>query len=450
MPQHLTTFCSSWRFEVHTNLDGIEELYDWVTAVPNDNAKVKCLWCFKSNLFKISSGGISDCKQHARGRGHRKLIKERSNQRTFNSSNSKLSLGLCEKDKITKAETLQALKVVDSNSSFASANGDSQRFKQMFPDSEFAKKYCQEETKTKYVIQFGIAPYVKSELLQDFEGSPFSFKFDETTTSKVQKQYDGYITYISPLANNRVVTRYAGSLFVSHCTAEDLRVHFFEFMQEVQLHTDLLLGVGLDGPNVNLKFQKRLVKESEKENGNSFLPIGTCPLHIVNNSFGEGMKEIKTHLDIEQFLIDLHFFFKLSSARREDYKELEKMTDVMAQFMLRYCSTRWLYIGKTVLRVLQQMDNIKLYFITVLPTKSGFNGKKGVGSTERYQRIKKMLENELLLPCMSFVVFASLIFKPFVLLFQKEEPMVHLLYLQMKKLVQDLFIKYLDKVVKNL
>ena len=35
-------------------------------------------------------------------------------------------------------------------------------------------------------------------------------------------------------------------------------------------------------------------------------------------------------------------------------------------------------------------------------------------------------------------------------LLQKEDHMVHLLYPQMKKLVQDLFIKYLDKVVKNL
>ena len=447
-----TTYNPSWRTEVHANPDGIQELYDWVTPVPSDNTKVKCSICIKSTPFSIASGGISDCKQHARGLTHKKLIKARSNSRTLgNNSTSNLSLSLGGKDGVTKAETLQALKVVDSNLSFASANGDTERFRAMFPDSEIAKKYSQEETKTKYVVQFGIAPYVKSEIVKDFAGSPFSFKFDETTTSKVQKQYDGYITYISPLANHRVVTRYVGSLFVGHCKAEDLRDHFHEFMKELKLDTDLLLGIGLDGPHVNLKFQRQLSEEMEKEKGNSFLPIGTCPLHTVNNAFGEGMKMVKGYLDIEQFLVDLHSFFKLSAARREDYKALGQVTDVVARFMLRYCSTRWLYIGKTVLRVMEQIDNIKLYFLTELPKSAGFKGKKGVGASERYQRIKKILDSDLLLPCMSFVVYASLIFKPFVLMFQKEEPMIHMLYPQMQQLVQDLLVKFVNKkVMKNL
>ena len=51
----------------------------------------------------------------------------------------------------------------------------------MFPDSEIAKCYSQGETKVKYVIQFGIAPYIKQLILDDIKGKPFSFLFDETT-----------------------------------------------------------------------------------------------------------------------------------------------------------------------------------------------------------------------------------------------------------------------------
>ena len=157
------------------------------------------------------------------------LIKQRSKQKTLTSSSSNLTAGLCEKDKVTKAEILQALKVGNCNMSFASTSGDTKRFQEMFPDSNIGKKYCQGETKTKYTIQFGIAPHVKSKLLEDFAGSPFSFKFDETTTSQVKKQYDGYITYMSAL-NNTVVTAYAGSLFVGHCTSVDLLADFFAFL----------------------------------------------------------------------------------------------------------------------------------------------------------------------------------------------------------------------------
>ena len=48
------------------------------------------------------------------------------------------------------------------------------------------------ETKTKYFVEFGIAPHIKQLLLTDLDGSPFTFKFDETTTSQVKKQYDAY------------------------------------------------------------------------------------------------------------------------------------------------------------------------------------------------------------------------------------------------------------------
>ena len=83
--------------------------------------------------------------------------------------------------------------------------------------------------------------------------------------------------------------------------------------------------------------------------------------------FREGLKQLKETLDVKQLLIDVYFFFKYSSARREDYKEMENLTDVTAEYLLKYCSTRWLYIGKVVVRMIEQMENIKEYFLTFLP-----------------------------------------------------------------------------------
>ena len=78
-----------------------------------------------------------------------------------------LSVGLSEKDSITKAEVLQALKVVEGSMSFASTNSDNDRFKPMFPDSKIVKSYRQSETKLKYQIQHGTAPYFKNQILDD-------------------------------------------------------------------------------------------------------------------------------------------------------------------------------------------------------------------------------------------------------------------------------------------
>ena len=205
------------------------------------------------------------------------------------------------------ASLLQGVKVVDGNMSFASANGDNERYRAMFPDSKIAQSYSQAETKVKYMIQFGIAPYICSELLIDLQGSPFCFKFDETTTLQIKKQYDGYVTYYSKNFK-RVITIYVGSLFVGHCTASDLLDHFFKFMKDLKLDTDLLLSIEMDGPNVNKSFKTTLVDKLEKEKGSSFISLGSCVLHTVNNGFGKGVQTFKGVLEIEQFLIDLHIF----------------------------------------------------------------------------------------------------------------------------------------------
>ena len=57
----------------------------------------------------------------------------------------------------------------------------------MFPDSDIAKGYKQSETKVKYSIQFRLASYFMQSLQDDFLGRAFSFKFDETATSRSGK-----------------------------------------------------------------------------------------------------------------------------------------------------------------------------------------------------------------------------------------------------------------------
>ena len=193
---------------------------------------------------------------------------------------------------------------------------------------------------------------------------------------------------------------------------------------------------------MNKSFEKKLINELELSTGNSFLSLGSCPLHTVNNGFGEGMKKPEVIVDIEQFLIDVHFFFKLSSARREDFKEMETITDVTAQYLLKYCSTLWLCIGKGVVKMHQQY--VHAYFITMLPTLPNFKGKSDVEATARYQRMKKNLNDSFLLPNMAFIVYATQIFQPFVLLFQAEEPLIHLLHKQTRKLVEDLLREFVD------
>ena len=88
-----------------------------------------------------------------------------------------------------------------------------------------------------------------------------------------------------------------------------------------------MLRIGMDGPNINVKFE-RLLKSSEKiKSLNTNTLIGTYPLHIVHNAFRAGVNEL--NFNIDSFAIDVNFFFKHSAARRSDYRQIEDLTEII-------------------------------------------------------------------------------------------------------------------------
>ena len=60
-----------------------------------------------------------------------------------------------------------------------------------------------------------------------------------------------------------------------------------------------------------------------------FSELKTWPLHTGHNSFEEGVPGIYSHF--KEFAIEILKLCKLSSARREDYKFMENITEVPAE-----------------------------------------------------------------------------------------------------------------------
>ena len=86
----------------------------------------------------------------------------------------------------------------------------------MFPNSKIAESYQQQETKLKYLLQFGIVPCIRKKLLMEVKDQAFCFKFDESTTEQVKKQCDDYFIYYL-LSQKEILTSYCGLLFIDNC-----------------------------------------------------------------------------------------------------------------------------------------------------------------------------------------------------------------------------------------
>ena len=61
--------------------------------------------------------------------------------------------------------------------------------------------------------------------------------------------------------------------------------------------------------------------------------------------------------------------------RKEDYKEIEDVTDVIAHYALRNSSFRWLTLKFVLVRIIEQLENLRAYFLEFLPKQKNLNGK---------------------------------------------------------------------------
>lgn len=442
-----------------------EKTYDWLSKIKDNIFAAKCKLCGIS--IQVNNGGLSQIRSHANTKKHMSVVATVNNhtsQTTLVPISGGIQLNTSKQfdqptetfflkffvitgrlyfmsmdDQVLRAEILWELKCVKSIFSFASNSGNNDLFSAMFPDSKIAKSYKMSETKCKYLIQFGVSPWILEDLKKDIKASPFSYLFDETTTVQVKKQYDAYVRYESK-RHGEIVDRYCGSLFLGHCDANHLVTNFYDFGRRMDWEIDYLLQIGMDGPRTNLSFNKKLVADLKEKHEKSIIDIGTCNIHKIHNSFKKGLQKLQ--FDFDGCAADLHFFFKHSSARRMDFQLMELITEIEAEYMLRHVSSRWLSLKKVKNRILDQWQNLREYFLQFLPSQKHFS--KDVETTDRYQRIRKILNSGTSKLYLSFAVYIADILENFIIPFQCSKPMIQVLY----PAIGDLFFKLMDNFVK--
>ena len=181
--------------------------------------------------------------------------------------------------------------------------------------------------------------------------SGFVLLFDESLNAELQKKQLDF--HIRSWDHDRVVSRYFGSSFMGHASADDLMEKFEETCSSIGFNN--LLQVSMDGPNVNWKLHRLLEEQINRQTGKSLLNVGSCGVHILHNAFRIG--STANGWDIEHNLSSLRWLFKDSPARREDYTAVTKS----AVFPLDFCRHRWLENVKVTERALEILLLVEEY-----------------------------------------------------------------------------------------
>ena len=127
-------------------------------------------------------------------------------------------------------------------------------------------------------------------------------------------------------------------------------------------------------------------------------------------------------------VIGFHFCFKYSAGGREDFAKVSDTTGILSRHLEKHCTSQWISLDKFLVKLIEQYDNLKEYFLNTLPTLPGFNGKRGITSTARYICIREYLTDKLKLILIHFVVSVAQDFQSFMKPLQNQKPIIYVLH----------------------
>ena len=160
---------------------------------------------------------------------------------------------------IPNAEIKYSMKVVQSHFSFQSCIDLSKLFYDMFPDSEIAQKFQQGKSKCAYLVNYGMAPFVKDQLVKNIVASPFcTISFDESMNRVLQnEQMDVQVRYWD--VNTSIAsTCYFDSQFLLRLYAQSLLDCLVQSINSLPVENFIQLC--MDGPTTNWAVLNNLVE----------------------------------------------------------------------------------------------------------------------------------------------------------------------------------------------
>ncbi|CAF3588591.1 unnamed protein product [Rotaria socialis] len=394
-----------------------------------------CTICRTGDL-DCSNKGWNAVEQHVQNEKHKNNLNALKNnsQLTFSisttsSTSSTHTIKLVDpnkpllfNDQVSQAEILWALKSVQNAFSYKNSDDVGELFRTVC-----GLKNCSEI----FGSTFKNVLYIKN-----YER--FVLCFDEQTNNQNKKQLDLYFRYWSS-QKGLVVTRYYRTILLGHAQANVVVDGILGAFRTDCIGISKLLMLSRDNPNAN-KTVEKMINDAMKKVNAELLNVGTCNLHVIHNVFKAGTTE--TNWYVENFCMNIWSWFQKSPARQEDFENItNELNDAIEKTILYFSSKRWVLLGKVIDRVLKQYHMFREYFLVYLPSKQ----QKQIQSNSRYDNVKEVLMSNISKIRLNFILFlCQSIFDRFLTWFQKEEPLVHLLYNALCDLYRTVLLSFLS------
>jgi hypothetical protein len=332
--------------------------------------------------------------------------------------------------------TKAALKVtnflVHHNIPLAAADHIGPLLKDIFPDSEIAKSYASARTKTTAMLNGALAPHYRDNLVTLMRSVPFSLAIDGSSDNDLSKM-NPLTVRIFDVSRGRVVTELLDMCLTSGSSAGTAATIFEKVEDAISKHAvpwENCFGVAMDNASVNMG--KHNSMKTRFESKNSACYVMGCQCHVMHNTSEKASQEFEkvSAFDVEEFCIDLYYWFQKSTQRKGLAAEYYEFCDLEYRNIIKQVNTRWLSLQTAVGRALQQFPGLRSLFLSE------------TSSDARFKRLNKIFADPMTEIYLMFYSNVLPLFTNLNLFLQREDPCVHLLYDESHAFFRRLLIKF--------
>ncbi|XP_067217224.1 zinc finger BED domain-containing protein 5-like [Linepithema humile] len=374
----------------------------------------KTIRCCKSNLL-----------EHSQSDQHIEQINSKNVNINFSNNDDNSSVTLSHKDKVKRAEIKLAAFFAEHNIAFYSADylipllKDICMIPEVVSDLSLARDKC-----TKVVTQV-IAKREIEKIVTNLQKCKFSILIDESTDISDKKLMCVLVQYVSPFTK-KVTTQLLNLLSVdaTDCSANKLFEIFKNMLNENKISLQNIVGMASDNASVmigcNNSFMSRLKLE---------IP-GLVTLNCICHSSALVVSRACEKLpeSCKNLIRGVSTYISGSAKRCAILGEFQAFFNVERNKILKLSNTRWLVLHKCVVRLLNNWEVLKNFFILAVVE----------DKLKSAEIILNQLNDNCIKAYLLFLKYSLNFFNEFNALFQARKVLIHTLFENSQQLIREI------------
>ena len=191
------------------------------------------------------------------------------------------------------------------------------------------------------------------------------------------------------------------------------------------------VGFSVDNTSVNMGAHNSILSHALGKNPLCYF-MG-CSCHIIHNTAHKGSEAFAsvTGFDVEDFCIDVFYYFDKSTKRKGALKSYNEFCNQQYRKILKHVNVRWLSLERAVECILKQCEGLKSYFLS----KSE--------SCARFKRLKKHFRSPM---TEVYLLFYNAIMPSLTAtnrLLQREDPCIYLIHEKLNSFMRQFMAKFI-------